>query len=501
MSLHPRKFYRRTPERYIDFLDVFCGGGGASTAIKAATGKSVSVAINHNEIAIAVHKTNHPETDHLLTDVFSPESDPRRVLAKHGCGYVESAWFSPDCTDHSNAKGGKPIEKDTRILAWVVLDWVREGKVKIGYLENVPEFVKWGPLIRVRNPKRWDAGRKRWNAKAGKKWIWKRDPKREGETFRQFVGQLELLGYKVEWRNLTACDYGAPTKRKRLFMVFRRDGLPIVWPEPTHGDAPGLKPFHTAAECIDWSIPGRSIFGRKHPLAEKTMWRIAQGLKRFVFENADPFIIAIDNGSSEGDRSRSIHEPAPTIVTKNRLAVVAPHLVKVNHGKREARGESLEEPLSTVTAARRGHALVAAVLQHSGNGERPTQRARVYDLDEPLGTVMATGQKHALVMAFLSKYFGDPLRTEIGKRVVGQSLKKPIGTVTTRDHNALAAVTLVNYRGSDEQHPGCWDVDRPFPTISAQGIHGAEVRAFLTAYYGDDHAPGHGQEVLRNSRQ
>lgn len=415
-------------------VDLFAGGGGASLGMSEALGSPVDVAINHSRTAIAVHRANHPQTRHLTTDIFSPEARPSLVIGNRRVGDL---WASPDCTDHSNAKGGVPNReegKDTRFLAWVVVDWAREVRPERIYLENVPEFEKWGPIIEVQGKRR-------------------RDPARLGQTFRQFVGSLELLGYQVEWRTLTACDYGAPTKRRRLFLIARCDGLPIRWPEPTHG--PGLLPYRTAAECIDWSIPCRSIFGRRRPLAEKTMWRIAQGLRRFVFENPEPFII------------------------------------QVNHGRWEDRSASMHQPLSTVTASRRGHALVAPVLIHSGNGERTGQRARTYDLHEPLGTVMATGQKHALVMAFLAKHFGG---------VVGQELPRPMGTVTARDHHSLAAVTLVNYRGTDEEHPGCSDVGGPLPTITARGTHVAEVRAFLTAYYGEDHAPGCGQPLTAPMR-
>lgn len=431
-------------------VDLFAGGGGASVALEAATGEAVDVAINHSEVALAVHRANHSATRHLVTDVFA--AAPREVVGRRK---VEVLWASPDCTDHSNAKGGVPDRsegKDTRYLAWVVRDWARDVRPRTIFMENVAEFEKWGPLIEVQI---------KHGPRAGE-WVWARDPERIGETFRQFVGSLELLGYRVEWRVLDASQFGAPTKRRRLFIVARCDGLPITWPDPTHG--PGLLPLRTAAECIDWNIPCPSIFTRKRPLAEKTLWRIAQGLKRFVLDNPRPFI------------------------------------VKVNHGRWEPRHESIDEPLSTVTASRRGHALVAPTLQHSGNGERPTQAARVYDLHQPLSTVMATGQKHALVAAYLAKHFGDPLRRTGGGVVVGQDLGQPLGTVTSRDHHSLAAVTLAHYRGTDESHPGCWDVEQPLPTVTASGIHVAEVRAFITAYYSADRAPGHGQPLTAPMR-
>jgi DNA (cytosine-5)-methyltransferase 1 len=397
----------RTSLAALGFWVLFAGGGGSSRGIVEA-GHKVEAAINHNPTALAVHAANHPETEHLVTSVWdvSPEDAARGRP-------VFGLWASPDCRDFSIAKGGKPRDKKIRSLAW-------------------------GPLL--------PSG--------------KRDPKRIGKTFRAWVSKLRKYGYAVEWRVLNAAHYGSPTSRKRLFVVARRDGLPITWPKPTHG--PGLLPFKTAADCIDWSIPGRSIFGRKKPLAEKTMWRIAQGLRRFVFENPRPFII------------------------------------KVNHGKREARHESIDAPLSTVTAKQRGHALVVPVLQQSGYGERPGQRARVLQLDLPMTTIVGD-QKHALVEAFLVKHFGDPLRDDGGGGVVlGQQLDEPIGTVTTRDHHSLCAVTLATFRGTDPSQRASASVEEPLPTISAGGVHVAEVRAFLTAYYGNDGTSG--QQLLEPMR-
>lgn len=374
-------------------VDLFAGGGGASTGIEAALGRSVDVAINHDPIAIAVHEKNHPEAKHWTTDIWDVKpreaTKGRPVLLLHA---------SPDCKHFSRAKGGKPKSQKIRSLAWVVLRWAREAKPQVITLENVPEFVDWGPLDAEHCP----------------------IPERKGETFKRWRRDLEKLGYVVEWRTLIASHYGAPTSRKRLFLIARRDGKSIVWPAPTHG--PGLLPFNTAAQCIDWTIPVPSIFDRKKPLAEKTLRRIAAGIRRFVLEAADPFI------------------------------------VPVNHGGGENRSESLGAPLSTVTAARRGHALVAPTLIQTSYGERKGQAPRVLDLHAPLGTVVAQGQKHSLVAAFLAKHYGG---------VVGQPVDKTIGTITAVDHHSLVTAKL----GPDRS---------------------PEVRAFLTNYYGSEKDVGRG---------
>lgn len=425
------------------FVVMFAGGGGSSRGIKEA-GEKVTVAINHSPVALAVHAANNPETEHLVTDVF--DAHPRDVACGRRVGAI---WASPDCRDFSIAKGGKPRSKKIRSLAWSVIRWAKEVAPDRIFLENVREFEGWGPLLA-------DG---------------KRDPKRIGKTFRAWVAKLRKYGYAVEWRILNAADYGAPTSRRRLFLVARRDGMPITWPAPTHGKGPGLLPYKTAADCIDWSIPGTSIFdricartGRKlPPLKPKTLWRIAQGLKRFVFDNPRPFIL------------------------------------KVNHGKWEPRHEDIDEPLSTVTAGRRGHAIVTPVLQQSGYGERKGQAARVLDIQQPIGTLV-NGQKHALVQAFLVKHFGDPLRTDGGGGVVvGQSLDQPLGTITTRDHHSLAAITLATFRGTDPGQSGSADVEEPLPTVSTGGgrggVHVAEVRAFLSAYYSNDATGGQQLEL------
>jgi DNA (cytosine-5)-methyltransferase 1 len=476
-------------------VDLFAGGGGASVGIEAALGRPVDVAINHDAIALAVHKANHPETRHLTADIWEV-----RPLEATGGRPVDLLWASPDCTHFSVAKGGKPRKQNIRSLAWAVVRWAAAVRPRIIALENVAEFRGWGPLTKDGKP----------------------DKKRMGETFRRWRRKLEALGYVVDYRVLDASHYGAPTRRRRLFLVARRDGQSIRWPEPTHG--PGRLPYRTAAECIDWTLPCPSIFERERPLADKTMWRIAQGIKRFVLENPQPFVVGV--GGRAGDSGpTAAGAPVGTITAKNDRAVVAPTLIKVNHGKDEARGEAIDDPLTTVTAKRRGHALVTPVLAtidqqgsrlastapeaplpttttknrhavvaptliQTGYGERKGQRARVPGLGVPLGT-MVNGQKHGLVSAFLATHYGGE---------VGIPADRPASTITATDHHGLVAATLATFRGTDPSQPGSASVEEPLPVVSAGGVHVAEVRAFLTAYYGSDGTEGQGQQLLEPMR-
>jgi len=396
-------------------VDNFAGGGGASTGLERAFGRPVDVAINHDPEALAMHAANHPHTAHYCESVF--DVDPDEITNNAPVALV---WLSPDCKHHSKAKGGKPVDKKIRGLAWIALRWAAKVKPRVIMLENVEEFQQWGPLNAEGRP----------------------DPKHKGRTFRSFVNALKRHGYRVEYRELRACDYGAPTIRKRLFLVARRDHLPIVWPKPTHG-APGsvgvtsgkLQPWRTAAECIDWSIPCPSIFERDRPLKDATLRRIARGIMKFVVNSADPFIVKFSQNST---------------------------------------GQTLDEPFHTVMAGAPRFGVVVPTLVQTGYGERPGQAPRVPGLDKPLGTIVAGGAKHALVSAFLAKHYGG---------VTGIPLDVPTGTVTTTDHHALVTSNLVKLRGT------CRDgarVDEPLHTISAGGLHHAEVRAFLVKYYGNE---------------
>lgn len=370
-------------------VDLFAGGGGASTGIEQAIGRHVDIAVNHDPQAISLHTVNHPQTRHFVSDVF--EVDPLHVT---GGKPVRLLWASPDCKHFSKAKGGRPVSRKIRGLAWVVVRWAKAVRPRIICLENVEEFQTWGPLG--------DDGRP--------------CPARKGETFRKWTAQLRALGYAIEWRELRASDYGAPTSRKRFFMVARCDGQPINWPTPTHG--PSRKPWRTAAECIDWSIPCPSIFNRTRPLAEATMRRIAAGVMRYVVNASDPFIVPAVGGG------------------------VAPFITEHANASNQ-RNMRADEPVRTICAqVKGGHfALVAPTLVQVGYGEREGQSPRAIDVQKPLGTIVGTG-KHALVAAFLAKHYTG---------VVGQDLRRPIGTVTAVDHHSLVRAFLVAYYGNERE--------------------------------------------------
>jgi DNA (cytosine-5)-methyltransferase 1 len=419
-------------------VDLFAGGGGASLGIELALGRPVDLAINHDATALAAHRANHPRTRHLTADVWEV-----RPVDAVGGEPVAVLWASPDCTHFSVAKGDVPRCANKRSLAWAVYRWAKAVRPATIFVENVREFQGWGPLGKDGKP----------------------DKRRAGKTFASWVGALERLGYSVEWRVLDASNFGAPTRRRRLFIVARADGAPIVWPDATHG--PGLLPYRTAAECIDWAIPCPSIFERKRPLAPKTLWRIAEGLRRFVLEAPRPFLVKYHGTSTSAD----LAEPMPTQTSRDRFALCAPIVANVNHGRAEHRTRPADEPLSTVTASRRGHALVAPTLIQTGYGERKGQAARVPGLHKPLGTVIAGGAggngKHALVAAFLAQHFGGMVGYDPNRR--------PIGAVTSRDHHAAVAASLVKLRGDCTGA----SLEEPAPTITAGGMHVAEVRTLL----------------------
>lgn len=438
-------------------VDNFAGGGGASTGIEMATGISVDIAINHDPEAIRMHKTNHPSTKHYCENVWAV--DPVKVCG----GYpVALAWFSPDCKHFSKAKGGKPKDKNIRGLAWVALRWAGLVRPEVIMLENVEEFKTWGPLNRRHRP-----------IKA-----------KQGVTFRKFIHQLECLGYEVEYRELVASDYGAPTMRKRFFMIARCDGKPIVWPEPTHGHADSeavkagaLEPYVGAYTQIDFSLPCPSIFDTAEeikekygiravrPLAPKTMERIARGLKKFVLENGEPFIVQ------------------PVITAKHGFGIVEPYIVQIGQtGFSADRSKDVREPLSTVVS-KNEHCLIEttlapALIQY--HSETRSGEVRGQQLQEPVMTVDGSN-RYALVASFLQKYYGG------GYAGCGAGAGDPLPTVTSVDHNSLCAATLIQMNN----HCDGRDMEEPLPTITAGDGHFGEVRAFLTKYYGK----GNGQDI------
>lgn len=453
-------------------VDNFAGGGGASTGIEMAMGRSPEIAINHDPDAISMHTVNHPTTEHYCESVW--DIVPRDVVAGRPVGLV---WLSPDCKHFSKAKGSTPVSKKIRGLAWVTMRWAATVRPRVIMLENVEEFQTWGPLLI-------DA---EGNARP--------DPAKKGRTFNSFINALRRQGYKVEWRELRACDYGTPTIRKRLFLIARRDGAPIVWPKPTHGDPASkevksgkLLPWRTAADIIDWSIPCPSIFLTqeeakaqglkvKRPLAEATMRRIAKGVERFVIDAAEPFIVKCNHTSNrtvyDAFRGQGLHEPLHTVTAAPGFALVQPQLapfITEHANASHQRNMPADEPLRTICAeVKGGHfALVAPVIARQfGNSVGQS-------VEDPLGTVMAKADKSQLVTAFLAKHYTG---------VVGAELTQPLPTVTTVDHNALVTSHLVKLRGTCQHGQ---PVTEPMPTVTAGGLHIGEVRAFLLKYYGTD---------------
>lgn len=382
-------------------VDNFAGGGGASTGIELACGRPVTIAINHDPDAIAMHQANHPFTEHFRENVW--DIDPVKICAGRKVGL---AWFSPDCKHFSRAKGGKPVSKNIRGLAWVAVKWAATVKPRVIMLENVPEFQTWCRIGKDGQP----------------------DFKHKGENFRSFVHALQHLGYEVKWKELKACDYGAPTIRKRFFLVARCDGQPIVFPKAEYGKGKGLKPYRTAAECIDWSVPCRSIFGRKKPLAENTMKRIAKGLDKFTIKSTDPFIIPIGYGERSGQQPRvnDINAPMSTIVSSCKQYIAAPSLIQYHTetSHSEIRGQALNEPIMTVDGSPR----------------------------------------YALTAAHIVKYYsGDDNYS---------SVNDPLHTITTKERNALVESHLYVLRRNEDGRT----INEPLPTITTSGAHFAEVR-------------------------
>ena len=490
-------------------VDNFAGGGGASTGIELATGYSVDIAINHDPEAIKMHKVNHPNTKHYCENVW--EVDPVKACKGHPVGL---AWFSPDCKHFSKAKGGKPVEKNIRGLAWVVLKWAALVRPRVIMLENVEEFQTWGPCIPIRDK---DTGRvivsmvgrhgreknepRTRVADPGEvvpvdRQIFQPDPKRSGQTYKKWRKQLEALGYEIDTKELVAADYGAPTMRKRFFMIARCDGKPIVWPEPTHGPADSeevkaglLKPYVGAYTQLDFSLPCPSIFDtaeeikRKYgiravrPLAQKTMDRIARGLKKFVLDNPEPFIIQCNHGGER--RQNDIKEPLPTITGKHGYGIVEPKIVPymgtntTNHP-----GGNCKNPIHTITTGNQQCLISPTLIQY--HSETSKDEVRGQSIEDPIMTVDGSN-RYGLVTSFLHKYYDG------GYTGAGDTVENPLPTVTSWDHNSLCAVNLIQMNN----HCDGRDVKEPIPTITAGDGHFGEVRAFLIKYYGQ----GTGQDV------
>lgn len=491
-------------------VDNFAGGGGASTGIEMATGYSVDIAINHDPEAIRMHKANHPYTKHYCEDVW--QVDPVEACNGHPVGL---AWFSPDCKHFSKAKGGKPKDKFIRGLAWVACRWAGLVRPRVIMLENVEEFKTWGPLNRRHHP-----------IKA-----------KQGKTFEKFVQQLTDLGYEVQFKELVAADYGAPTMRKRFFMIARCDGKPIIWPEPTHAPADSeevkkglLKPYVGAYTQLDFSLPCPSIFDTTEeikekygiravrPLAPKTMERIARGLKKFVIENPEPFIIQCNHGGER--RPNDIREPMPTITGKHGYGVVEPYMIPIGYGERDGqapRVHDVEKPLPTIVGSGK-HYLCEPYMVQIGQTGFTADRSK--DIREPLTTIVSKNE-HCLIEPTLAPYMGTNTTNH-----PGGNCKDPIHTITTGNQQCLISPTLIQYhsetaqrevRGQSIKDPIMTvdgsnryglitsflskfyktgigqDMREPLGTVTANagGGHFGEVRAFLIKYYGQ----GTGQDI------
>ena len=443
-------------------VDNFAGGGGASTGIELATGRVVDIAINHDPDAILMHRTNHPHTMHYQASVW--DVDPVEVCRGRPVGL---AWFSPDCKHFSKAKGGKPVDKNIRGLAWIVLRWAGTVRPRVIILENVEEFQTWGPVRRGHPVK-----------------------SKTGQTFRQWLGQLEALGYTVEWRELVAADYGAPTTRKRFFLIARSDERPIVWPEPTHAPADSQevkagtkKPWRSAAEIIDWNLPTPSIFATKEevrerygvaavrPLARNTMRRVARGVDKFVIRSASPFLVIVNHAGEF--RGQGLAEPLQTITAKHGYGVASPVMAPLTmHNNQNAVGTSITDPVNTITGTGAGgHQMLItptlAAIGQTGGGDR------CRNVEEPTHTQVSKAEECVVCPAMIQYH------TEQTERVRGQGVTDPIMTIDASNRYGLAAATLTKYYNGDHNQ----DAAAPLHTITTRDREGLTV-ANLSKFYG-----------------
>lgn len=491
---------RRAQTSFLDeiIVDNFAGGGGASTGIELATGRPVSIAINHDPAAILMHKTNHPYTQHLQASVW--DVDPVEVCAGRPVGL---AWFSPDCKHFSKAKGSALVDRNIRGLAWIVLRWAGTVRPRVIILENVEEFQTWGPVRKGKPVK-----------------------SKQGKTFRKWMSQLQDLGYQVEHREIVAADYGAPTTRKRFVLVARCDGRPVVWPKRTHAPADSqdvksgrLVPWRSAAEIIDWTVPMYSIFASKEeikdmygvnavrPLAANTMRRIIRGVDKFTIKSGKPFIA--ERNHSGGGHIAGTDTPLGTITQKCTKGIVSANLIQYHTEQTEnVRANGLSEPLPTVDASNRYGLTAVHLTEYYGNGNPIDVREPLHTVtghdrealtavhldkyyaggysgcgngaDEPVTTITAE-PRQSLIAAHVQKYFGG---------VVGTDMSSPLPTVTARDHNSLTASHLVEFKGQDiGQAP-----DKPLRTVTAGGGEFALAQVHIVKFVPDMNV-GHWPEI------
>lgn len=429
-------------------VDNFAGGGGASTGMELATGRIVKIAINHDPDAILMHKTNHPRTKHLQASVW--DVDP---VKECGGSPVGLAWFSPDCKHFSKAKGAALVDRNIRGLAWIVLRWAGTVRPRVIILENVEEFQTWGPVRRGKPVK-----------------------KKAGQTFRRFISQLEGLGYAVEYRELVAADYGAPTTRKRFVLVARCDGRPIVWPEQTHDKdgADGLPKWRAAAEVIDWTQPCYSIFDTKEeiksrygvnavrPLADNTMRRVIRGVDKFVIKAKTPYIVPWTVTNTCNSVGSQVTAPVHTVTTAGNQLLLSPALIQYHTDQSEnVRGQSVTETLRTVDASNR-YGLVSACLSKFYGGVVGAE------VQAPMPTVTAIDH-NALIAANLVEYYrnGNPL-----------DISQPMRTVTSHDREALTLTHICKFKGQNIGQ----DEREPLQTVTDSAGEFAEIRTEVRTY-------------------
>lgn len=454
-------------------VDSFAGGGGASTGIELATRRPVDIAIDHDPDAILMHKTNHPRTEHIQASVW--DVDPVEVCAGRPVGLL---WASPDCKRFSKAKGGKPVDKHIRGLAWIVLRWAGTVRPRVIILENVEEFQTWGPVRRGHPVK-----------------------SKAGQTFHKWLSQLQALGYAVEWRELVAADYGAPTTRKRFFLVARCDGAPIVWPEPTHAPAGSRdvlegrkKPWRSAAEIIDWSLPCPSIFDTREQIREKyglsaqrplrpnTMRRVIRGVDKFAIKNPEPFLVVVNHA---GDfRGQDAAAPLQTVTAKHGHGVASPVMAPLTmHNNENATGTGITEPVNTITSSGAGgHQMVItptlAAIGQTGGGERGRK------ITEPTHTQVSKAEECMVAPALIQYH------TEQTERVRGQGVADPLMTIDASNRYGLAAASLVKYYGSDQHGQNIGD---PLHTVTAKDRE-AVLAANMAKFYGGNYS-GEGSKM------
>ena len=486
-------------------VDYFAGGGGASTGLEIGLQRPVAIAKNHNPAALSMHEANHPHACHIQTDVF--KGDPLDETGGRPVG-----WFhmSPDCTDHSQAAGGQPRKKEIRNLSWVGLKWGGIVRPRVISLENVKQILKWGPLIAKRcsvtsrvitlEKVRCEITGRMINRVAAKgervpvqNQFLIPDPKRAGKSWRKFVSSLQSMGYTVDWRIICAADFGAPTTRSRLFMLARCDGQSIVWPESDHAKKRDKKKkaWRSASECIDFSIPCPSIFNRKKPLADATLRRIARGMKRYVIDSNQPFIVPVTHSGS--DRVHSCGDPLRTVTAAHRgeFMLASPALIQACHGERRPgdgrSSHNLVDPVGTIHAGGGSYAISSATLIQSGYGERIGQAPRCLDIEAPLGTIVGLNTKHALASAHLVKFRfdsdGAPINEPLPTITSGGHTTRPAGAAHAMGIATAFLAQMNNHRGVEPSHGR--SIAAPMSTVTNSGSQQQLVTAHLASLYSD----------------